>query len=816
MPADNVQHVESWFVTGVAADGSSKRGPLRIWGVPRGTRVGYIQKRQRLWRSSSIVRRLSPTLLETRFGTRVRLSGPLDTQAATQAAMKPSAQNAFRDGFPYRWRAIASAAFDAVARRTRKTLPEQPIVPPLPPPTHTQESKKPAMAPKKKVPRMSAAAHIVVPVENFVPLKKSRPRGRAGSSACAAAAAAPSPSPPRARADSLPPTANCPVPPPQRRATIDAEMPPPPPTAAKPPRPRSGRRARRASQPVMPTANLKSSISPRLVDSENANSSSNSEPVQSTKNVEHAAEKDGTEASKSATRMEEQMKLDAIPSIEEKRMANDGGIVPPLQLQDLLEDEDIDTEEDEESPIAGEIPPLAFAARKVIVEHNASGEAKLPPSRPPTKNPSSTSNKPIKNPKSTAKVPSPSPCEDTVQSAGRTQPASNIVQQLWSVDLLLARRIKQIENGVQDQSKQKRESNSLLPNKRIMPRLVTKKVQPSNNRKQKQQQQPSKGKKTTQSRVATGKVEKKESPKKKEKRRISFRDRLDEEPPVPKRGGRRAARFAKAAIASVAADAVSKNVTPSSNTPNHDESGWSVQQLNAYEAQRDRVPLDSHNYWVLVAQGVPDKSAEECRARWLDTNRTPEKATKSKEGRIKKPSKGESTPDIAAAYAANGVTKAHARTARFASNMRRIVAASAREAAATAAPAFVPSPVAGYSPATPLRMDGVESDGTPGTEARVRRRQMEQFALPKTPEQNGNDKENGVQAADRVVAQFRKRFANLLIGAGTTAGTANANAANALPPLVETNRNVPQPTMEEALAARAQARAEAYDDDLLT
>lgn len=212
----------------------------------------------------------------------------------------------------------------------------------------------------------------------------------------------------------------------------------------------------------------------------------------------------------------------------------------------------------------------------------------------------------------------------------------------------------------------------------------------------------------------------------------------------------------------------------------------------------------SANYWVRVAAGVEGRSAQECQERWWDTFETPEKKKNPNiNSKAKKKTTGKSTPELALKYAQDGVTKAHTKTAKFASNMRRIVDANARDVVASQEQVYEPPKVAGYSPTTPVGMFPSDSSSlaTPGTEARQRRKEMEppKFDTPEPfARTNGTGAENSV--ADRIVAQFKKRFGSVL-NATATEGSPGAEKK-------KTNR----PEMEDALR-EINTKEKKYKDD---
>ena len=113
--------VEKWFVTPVKGNERGERGPLRIWGIPKDN----VENRDGLlWRSSSIVRRLSSSELLTRYGTTIRLCGPIDAIAAAQVSMNPEAITAFTTGFPIEWHQLAQVSFTTESQRENETNDE--------------------------------------------------------------------------------------------------------------------------------------------------------------------------------------------------------------------------------------------------------------------------------------------------------------------------------------------------------------------------------------------------------------------------------------------------------------------------------------------------------------------------------------------------------------------------------------------------------------------------------------------------------------------------------------------------------------------
>lgn len=618
--------VTQWFVAGVQNTGSKDRGPLRVYGIPHGASK---QRQRSLWRSGSIVRRVSSTLLETRFGTRIKLHGQIDAEAALRMSMKQDVIDEFASGFPARWRSIAQHAFTIDPRSSRNTHVESVLKK-----DHIQESLM--NAPRKLANQAATRARstsriqmVTVPLSNFKPNAKKR------------------------RFDEPPSFVSQTLASPVRHET---------------------------------TKNLTAKKSKPILKPEQANES---HPVEKMHNNKESKK---TEAEKVQTKVIDLTTPPIIPVDKLALKKSRTTLKNKFSVDSLL------------------------ARRELAVEKGELSNSQQMKSK-------------RKAQRSFYVFPEPKP-------------------------VLSSRKAANLRTAL-DSKKKSEEGNAF---KRVAEKSVSKKKMITSNNVP----VPSK---------------------KARKLSISFKDQLfeiEEVPPIPRRASRRAARMAKASLAATAVDTpettcatstrkIRSVLAPISNCKAVSTSGsttWTIEQVKAYDRMRDTVPGDTDRYWERVAAGVPGRTGEECSDRFWDSAKTPEK----RKNVVSKSSKsgGKSTPEVAAKYVEEGVTKAHTKTAKFAQNMRRIVAANAKEVVESGENVFVPPRVEGYSPATPKRFEWDDDPITPGTEARERLKQMEAPEI-ETPEPYRRGAA-AVSVADRIAAQFKKQFGNMT-DVGSIGGT---------------------------------------------
>lgn len=134
LPAVNVK-LNNWFISPVPpSEKGSERGPVRIWGKAIDGRG-----RVRLWRSSSVYRRIAANHLVTRYGTHIWLTGGLDRECAANLNMTKESVAKFRVGFPRSWRNIVETCF--VAKRIAKMGSFRSARPPKPKAVASAKSK---------------------------------------------------------------------------------------------------------------------------------------------------------------------------------------------------------------------------------------------------------------------------------------------------------------------------------------------------------------------------------------------------------------------------------------------------------------------------------------------------------------------------------------------------------------------------------------------------------------------------------------------------------------------------------------------------
>lgn len=864
--------LEKWFVTSVPIEQSENRGPLRIWGMPVGG-----SSTNKLWRSSSIVRRISSTTLETRFHTRVILKGPMDSVAALDATMTQEAVDAFADGFPLAWKSIAAKAFTSIPRATRDTLAELPILPPTsgknanPKKRASNATKTKAKIKKKndksristgrKRGRNTTSVLQTIPIENFLPnSKRSRratepppqsyrqaPSKTMGRKSTGNADSRPS-RPPRRTNDRLAKLDNGDVtkaksgakrtfkrkysvvtPPVDKPVEMEIASPEPSPPVIdtdeddfSTPLPGDNPSSKNGESKDDDDDEYHTPPMEQIPNPIRAKSSPK-KPTRSSPVKVLAEEKNKRPVRGESTDTDAKLRDSAdrlMMIMNQQHAQNSRPVETTSQAHDILDD-DMDTEEDEALSDTNEIPRSALAVRNSILRNNSplafNIDEMTSPHRPSKtkKKPAPVAPKPAASvaiPENDNPVPMPEmqapvelPGTDKAQkhsSEKRNEKAGNKrAPERWSFDQLLKNREGEVRQGMPafpEPGKRKvipvesfytlQMPTPIYPKKKTTSRSRgdgrrTSAPAPAVSKKKKTQKTAAETAAKNKTATAAAAVQKTTQPKKRaadtgagssnnpptKRRKISFKDQLVEieDGPQKQRSGRRAARMAKAALSSSAA-------TPPAKRTANATTGvfWTDKQIEAFDRMRGEIPTGSADFWGLVAVGVEGRTEQECLERWWDYIETPEK---KKTNKPKKKAAGKSTPELALDYAQHGVTKAHTKTAKFTSNMRRIVDANARDVVASQEQVYEPPRVAGYSPTTPVGMFPSDSSSlaTPGTEARERRKEMEppKFDTPE-PFTRNNTGENSV--ADRIVAQFKKRFGSVLNAAVPVADEAPA------------------------------------------
>lgn len=244
---------------------------------------------------------------------------------------------------------------------------------------------------------------------------------------------------------------------------------------------------------------------------------------------------------------------------------------------------------------------------------------------------------------------------------------------------------------------------------------------------------------------------------------------------------------------------------------------WTEEQRQAFERQRNAVAANETNYWQKLARGVPEKSASECRALWEASLSLPHRAIHSK-ARIRVPtsklnktapsgspfasvhlrpaaqfnkspiakqktaeSEGRSTPEVVMHVRKASRSKKARGTAKYRSNVRRLAEIVARDTPDDLLEPKIVTPNAlpgaslilaqmrkrgeKESTSTPNQwMIGGSSllveDGTPGTEVRMKRADLDRQGKLETPEILARGKAVGQKESDSYVAMFKKRLDN--------------------------------------------------------
>ncbi len=818
--------VAQWFVTGVQNSGSKERGPLRVYGIPHGANK---QRQRNLWRSGSIVRRISSTVLETRFGTRIKLHGPIDTVAASGMSMTQDAINAFAEGFPPRWRSIAQNAFTVAPRSARNTYGESALVPAASQDVLTNAPMKSENRAPKRARSTPRIQMVTVPLSEFKPNAKKR-RATEPSSL---AASHPVTTRLRRRAPTTLPNQKKPkqAMKPKKNHEIHSMEVENIQNAKKPKQStkaiklheiqlvqmgdvegaKKSEQTIKASKPleVQPTEMsdvegvkkpeqvTKAAKLPEIQLIEMGDVEGSKKPMQTTKAVKlpeiQPIEMGDVEGAKKSHRTTKAVKLSEIQPIETdyRESAKKSQQTTKVTKQPEIQPIKLGDVEGKRKPVKATKttnPP----GTQEIEKDNAENRTEKHETRKETEKETGAEAIDLVTPPATP------PDKHVSQKENRARPKS---KSRFSVDSLLARREREVENGEPAHPAPKRNYRKTKNAADVYdfpePTPVILKIEPSKSEPVAETKTRNNKKKKTEKHIGVKAAAKKSVLKKKKvtilnnaprstrkvkKSIISFKDQLvevEEVPPAPRRASRRAARLAKAALAATLVETPKKAseiptskadiAAPSScdeKTSVCNPTEWTDEQVDAYERMRDTVPGDTDRYWAKVAAGVPGRTEEECSGRFWDSAKTPEK----RKNMASKSSKqaGKSTPEVAAKYAEDGVTKAHTKTAKFAQNMRRIVAANAREVLESGENVFVPHRVEGYSPATPKCFDWGDGPVTPGTEARERLRQLEAPKL-ETPEPFRRGA-TAISVADRIAAQFKKQFGHLT-GVGSIADT---------------------------------------------
>lgn len=208
------------------------------------------------------------------------------------------------------------------------------------------------------------------------------------------------------------------------------------------------------------------------------------------------------------------------------------------------------------------------------------------------------------------------------------------------------------------------------------------------------------------------------------------------------------------------------------------QSEWTSEQRNAFEVQRNRVNADDPNYWETVARGVNGKTGKECQALWESSWESPMKTNAKKvntkeTGQTSQATK-DTTPLVIKRVMAASKQKRSRATAKYRTDVRRMVDTIARDTADDALEPRIRTP----------KMDSVEKakvqstvnanapgllDGTPGSEVRRKRAQAEKDGVLPTPEIIARGKSFGLTEADHYVSLFKRR-----LGVGSTSAVVPA------------------------------------------
>lgn len=834
--------VTEWFLTRVpsSARGGDRRGPLRVWGrllcAPSGvsTRAladvsGGVHKRKRVWRTSSIVRRVSSTLLETRYGTRIALRGALESASAERVGMTAAARELFAHGFPYNWRVEGSKAFIGSARPGRACKPETPPPRAAQPNVTTrivQRSKDAPVQPGRKPPR---------PPRSRAAPPRSRKRARSPQPALSSNAS-------RSSLVAVP-------------IATYSKLSVATPVAKKRAR---GVTAKRDIRAQIVTQKLRHAKTNSDTNSDNflcengiklvQKSKQSTAVVHNNKVAFESPKKNTQRPAKGVVR-----RIPRIASVREHASVDEPVEATNESASEILaapppgeafrsryseasksrsvennkpNDDDVETEE--ESCQTGVIPKMALEALSKVIEENSPHVAtsvkvsrktkvdnvKQSSLEMKTARPQSASNdeapkvhhrnvrlaatkrnlrsnvaeKIPAHSNSNRKVPAVKTSLKNSQSKVAGKTGSNSNQKTSTETTLQKSRMQKPQSGAVCQAPAKPSGQAtaksgatgtrksvpkkplLLNNAAIVAEppveksyfaeetgiefsLIQRKKR--NKRVGLQPRFDVDSLLTSKENIAAGRRSSFHSELSVPRAR-RFSDDLNEIEELPSRrasSGRRAARMARARRTNERPGGpreVSFDVEGSGDADNYGR-GWSDKQVHAYMRMRETVAADRRDYWDVVASGVPGKSAVDCRARMNEEWVTPVKVarqtgTKSTLG----------TPEVAATLAQHGASKAHVKTAKFRTNMRRIHAAAARDADDDELePVFTTAGDASLAN-TPVALN--VADGTPGTEARERRRQMEGERIG-TPEILASGRNINMHQMDLYVSMFNKRVA---------------------------------------------------------
>lgn len=180
---------------------------------------------------------------------------------------------------------------------------------------------------------------------------------------------------------------------------------------------------------------------------------------------------------------------------------------------------------------------------------------------------------------------------------------------------------------------------------------------------------------------------------------------------------------------------------------------WTETQKVQYDKQRNTVPGDSNDYWEQVAAGVTDKSAMQCEAFWKRTWTSPRVAQGKQQAK-----KRMGTPEVLRAVQRKTKNKRSRETGLFRTQVRRLGEVVARDREDDLLePKFETPTLAGEVKWKEGEIIGL-GDGTPGTEVRLKRKEIEREGKLVTPEILARGRRLGLREADQYVSLFRRRL----------------------------------------------------------